>query len=140
MKPYYIIVTLLMGLMVACQMPARQTTNDSTSAVTIEPGVTTLVYFHLERRCATCNAVEKESKQVLETHFGELFQSGQLRFQSLNYNQNKALATQLGAKGQCLLLVNDTVITNLTTEAFLLARNQPEQWHQKLIEAISSQL
>lgn len=90
-----------------------------------------LIYFHLTRRCATCNAVEKVAKEAIDEKF-----KGEVEF--LTFNLDEAEGEQMGNKyqvsGQSLLLVSADQRLNLTNEAFLNARSKPD----KLKEIIQS--
>ena len=43
-----------------------------------------MYYFHYERRCATCQAVEDESAKALNELYPEKVKSGEMTFLSVN--------------------------------------------------------
>jgi len=95
-------------------------------------------YFHNERRCATCVAVENESKKALEELYPEKMKSGDIIFVSVNIEeeQNKALAEKYNVESQTLLVVKGGKQENLTNTAFLYATTKPEKLKKAIGEAI----
>ena len=47
-------------------------------------------YFHYTRRCATCIAVENETKKILKELYPEKIKNEQIIFQSINLDQGKS--------------------------------------------------
>jgi hypothetical protein len=94
-------------------------------------------YFHATRRCETCQAVEKVTKELIEEAYSE-------KVDMLVYNrekdENKALVEKYEISGQTLLLVKGDRVVNLTTKAFLSARNNPEKFKKELKAAIDEML
>ena len=90
-----------------------------------------VIYFHATRRCATCEAVEKETKQALNDAFGD-----NVVFTSLNREEdiNKAMVEKFGIAGQTLLLIKGDSVVNFTNTAFLMARTAPEDYKAKFTE------
>ncbi|WP_347840529.1 nitrophenyl compound nitroreductase subunit ArsF family protein [uncultured Draconibacterium sp.] len=94
-------------------------------------------YFHATRRCATCEAVEKVTKQTIAENY-----KGTVEFVSINREEeeNKALVDKYKVSGQTLLLVKGDKAVNLTSPAFMYARNKPEKLEAKLKSTIDSLL
>jgi len=94
-------------------------------------------YFHATRRCATCQAVEAVSKEAIQDYYGE-----KVSFQSINRDEaaNKALVEKYKITGTALLIVSGGKVVNLTNEAFLNARNNPEKLKQKIKTTIDTML
>lgn len=90
-------------------------------------------YFHATRRCATCESVEKVSKETLKDHY-----KGKVAFKSYNREEdaNKALVEKYKVSGQTLLLIKGDQVEDLTTKAFLYAKNDPEKLQKELISRI----
>lgn len=88
-------------------------------------------YFHFNRRCVTCEAVESVSSNALKAMLGSDFQ---LKSLNLDEATTAALANKLGVTGQTLLLVKGEKQIDLTNEAFMNARSNPD----KLTEALAS--
>lgn len=91
-------------------------------------------YFHFTKRCATCNAVENETKVALEMFYADQVKEGAIGFISLNLEEEdgKELADQLEVSGQALLLVKGEEMVNLTNEGFMNARTKPDRFHEVL--------
>ena len=97
-------------------------------------------YFHFTRRCATCNAVETESKKALESIYPEQIQNGRITFLSVNIEEtkNKSLAKELKVSGQTLLIVKGEKQTNLTNLAFMYARSNPKKLKEEIKKAVEN--
>jgi hypothetical protein len=91
-------------------------------------------YFHNTKRCATCNAIEEETKMALETFYEENLKAGTIEFTSLNLEETEgeAMAETLQVSGQTLLLVKGGTQVNLTNEGFMNARTNPTKFHEIL--------
>ena len=91
-------------------------------------------YFHYTKRCVTCNAVEDETKKVMETFYGDEMKEGKIEFKSINLDESdgKNLAKSLRVSGQTLLLVKGKKKVDLTSQGFMNARTNPEKFHKVL--------
>jgi hypothetical protein len=90
-------------------------------------------YFHNARRCATCNAVEAESKKSLQELYGDDIE---LKVYSLESVDGELLAEKHGVFSQTLLIVSGDTIINITNEAFMHARNNPAKLKEIIKEKI----
>ena len=99
-------------------------------------------YFHFTKRCATCNAVETETKVALETFYADKVKDGTIAFTSLNLEEEdgKEMAEQLKVSGQTLLLVKGDQMVNLTNEGFMNARTNSGKFHEILKSNIDKML
>jgi hypothetical protein len=104
---------------------------------TVEEASATAYYFHATRRCATCQAVEKVSKEYIEANYAE-----KVTFISVNReeDQNKELVEKYEIAGQTLIIVLGDEVVNLTTEAFLNARSKPEKLEELIKSTIDARL
>jgi len=95
-------------------------------------------YFHLTRRCVTCQAVENVSRDAVHELYADEVRTGNLVFRSLNLEdkENEAIAERVKATGQCLLVVSGDTRIDLTSEGFMYARNKPEKLKEELKKAI----
>lgn len=86
-------------------------------------------YFHLTRRCMTCQTVEKVAEEAVKQFFPEAVKSGDVTFKALNFedNDNKQLIKKLKVSGQSLLIVNGKERVDITDKGFMYAVNQPEK-------------
>ena len=91
-------------------------------------------YFHNTKRCATCNAVENETKVALEMFYEDKMKAGTMDFTSLNLEEDegKEMAQSLLVSGQTLLIVKGEIQVNLTNEGFMNARTNPTKFHEIL--------
>ena len=89
-------------------------------------------YFHNTKRCATCNAVENETRVALEMFFEDKMEAGTIDFTSLNLEEDegKTMAQTLNVSGQTLLIVKGETHVNLTNEGFMNARTNPTKFHK----------
>jgi hypothetical protein len=94
-------------------------------------------YFHATRRCATCQAVEAVSKEAIKEYYGD-----KVVFQSINRDEekNKDLVSKYKISGTALLIVNGDKTVNLTNDAFLNARTNPDKLKSKLKSTIDSMM
>jgi len=97
-------------------------------------------YFHNTRRCATCMAVESVTKSSLEELYPEQLKSGEIAFVSLDIEDdaNKALAKEFNVSGQTLLILKEGTKKDLTNDAFMYARSNPEKLKEKIHKAIGT--
>ncbi len=118
-----------------------QTTQDQKSFV-VNTDEIQVYYFHLTKRCATCNAVENETKVVLENNYANKMKEGKIVFTSLNLEEEegKKMAEQLKVSGQTLLLVKGDKMVNLTNDGFMNARTKPDKFHEILNSNIDNLL
>jgi hypothetical protein len=132
MKSLNVILSLifLVGLSISCDAQPEAKADKSEIAVAESVEV---FYFHYTRRCATCQAVEKESKIIVE----ELY-SDEVTFLAYNLEEKdgKEMAGELGVSGQTLLIVSGQTRINITNEGFINARTNPEKLKQIMKEKI----
>lgn len=90
-------------------------------------------YFHFTRRCATCNAVERVSKDAIAEYYKD-----KVSFSEYNLDEydGEIKGKELEISGQTLLiLANDTKI-NITNEGFMNALSNPAKLKQIIKEKI----
>ncbi len=94
-------------------------------------------YFHATRRCATCQAVEAVSKDAIKEYYGD-----KVSFESLNIETEKDnnLIEKYKISGTALLIVNGDKKVDLTNDAFLNARTNPDKLKSKLKSTIDSMM
>jgi hypothetical protein len=122
----------------------KQQNTDSSAIKVPNPNLKLQIYyFHATQRCPTCNSIEANIKQVLETNFKEQIANGIVDFKSLCVDDkaNKALAEKYEATGAALHLLK---IDNgkesdfdLTEFAFMHSRNEPDFFLQSMKDTIS---
>lgn len=97
-----------------------------------------VLYFHLTRRCVTCQAVETVSADAVHELYAEEIKEGKVVFRSLNIEDKATEETAERAKatGQCLLIISGDARIDLTSEGFMYARNKPEKLREEIQKAI----
>lgn len=93
-----------------------------------------IVMFHLAQRCESCNAVERETRSLIEKEFAADLESGKLCFVPLDFQSEsgKKAADLLRATGQTLFIVRGDSISDLTSAAFMFAQTHPERYRNAL--------
>jgi thiol-disulfide isomerase/thioredoxin len=114
---------------------AEETNNETlTDIVKVEKA--SLVYFHFTKRCATCNAIKSVSEEVAET-FAD-------KADYIEYNLDEADGEEMGEKmnadGQTYYLVYGDNKIDLTEEAFLNAKSNPDKFKAILKEKLEAVL
>ena len=101
-----------------------------------------IVLFHLEQRCGSCDAVELETRRLLEEEYLNEMQKGLLKFISLNFQtlNGKKAARLLRASGQTLFVVKGDSIEDLTSPAFMFAQTHPDRYLTALRETLDKYL
>lgn len=94
-------------------------------------------YFHATRRCATCQAVEEVTKEAIKEYYGN-----KVTFESFNRDEKRdnPLMHKYQISGQTLLIINGNKKVDLTNDAFLNARTNPNKFKNKLKSTIDSMM
>ena len=137
LKPSLLTIFLALALF-ACN--TQKSDNQKTETLVSED--IQVYYFHNTTRCATCNAVEDETKMALEMFYGEKMKAGTIAFTSLNLEEEEGekLAQTLQVSGQTLLITKGDTRVNLTSEGFMNARTNPTRFHEILKSQIDQLL
>lgn len=136
-------ITLSFVLLVAVSFSAcKAQTSGEQNPVASHSEELQVYYFHFTKRCATCNAVENETKAALEMYFADQMKEGNVAFTSLNLEEEEGqkVAGQLNVTGQTLLLVRGEQTVNLTNEGFMNARTNSVKFHEILKSNIDKML
>ena len=109
-------------------------TAENQTAESVASNDVQVYYFHNTKRCATCNAVEDETKVALEIFYKDQMTAGTMEFTSLNLEDEKGkeMAKSLHVSGQTLLITKGDTHVNLTNEGFMNARTNPTKFHEIL--------
>lgn len=97
-----------------------------------------VIYFHLTRRCVTCQAVENVARDAVKELYPAEIEKGTVVFRTLNIEDksSEADAARVKATGQCLLIVSGDTRIDLTSEGFMNARNSPEKLKEEIKKAV----
>jgi hypothetical protein len=139
MKSIYLFLIPLLLISTALTCQAQEVKTDNEKSV-VDNEIIEVYYFHNTRRCATCEAVESVTISTLEESYPEQMKKGTITFQSLNIEDdvNKSLVRQLNVSGQTLLFVKNDKKKDLTNDAFLYARTNPDKFQEKIIKTVDS--
>lgn len=120
------------------KVPCKPSECKSAKKQVVEEGDVTVYYFHNSRRCATCEAVEKETVSALKELYPENVKDGKIVFISIDIEDgtHDKLVKELEISGQTLLIISGDEKVNLTNEAFMYAKTKPEKLKSKLQRAI----
>ena len=103
-----------------------------------------VLYFHGKQRCATCVAIEENTKQLIEERFSEQISKGELVFKTIDINENEILADKYEITWSSLLVVDNEngkeIVENLTNFAFTNALNSPEEFKEGISKQINNML
>lgn len=134
-------LTLMIGL-ISCNG------DDATTANAAEPvkGHVEVIYFHGKQRCATCMAIEKEAKAVVEQQFANDVKNGKVVFRTIDISdpKNESLANKYEVSWSSLYLTTfkngKETRQNLTEFGFGNARSKPDVFKRGLAEKINAAL
>lgn len=129
-KSLIVSMVFVVGLGISC---VAQTEKESGKTIMASTENVEVFYFHNARRCATCMAVEEESKQIVQ----ELYKN-EVLFSAYNLEEEdgRKKASALGVSGQTLLIMSGETRINITNEGFINARSNPEKLKQIMKEKI----
>jgi hypothetical protein len=130
--------SFLLALMnVSCNANNNESESNNKSELNVEQNAekskVVVYYFHNARRCATCKAVEAETKKALQELYGG---DVELKVYSLESVDGELLADKLGVFSQTLLIVSGDAKINITNEGFMHARNNPAKLKEIIKEKI----
>lgn len=80
-----------------------------------------LLYFHRTERCQSCNNAEQFARETLDTYYPDEVKAGKLAIQSIDYQQDKAMAEKYGVKMQGLKML-------ITKDGQETVKDVPELW------------
>ena len=101
-----------------------------------QQAVIQVIDFHSTHRCMTCNAIENQTKTVLEKHYRLEMEKGLITFQTVNVDdeENYNLAESFQVYGTALFInvVKNGKSTkiNMTDFAFLTATNEDDSFEK----------
>lgn len=141
MKKVMLFLTLMIGL-ISCNG------GDATTANAAEPvkDHVEVIYFHGKQRCATCMAIEKEAKAVVEQQFANDVKNGKVVFRTIDISdpKNESIANKYEVSWSSLYLTTfkngKETRQNLTEFGFGNARSKPDVFKRGLAEKINAAL
>lgn len=129
------VVVALLSTTTICACTGN-TAPETTTTETIEKDNTTveILYFHGKQRCATCMAIEKETKALVEGELAQHVKDGKVKFSvvDMSTEAGKKLAAQYKVSFSSLFVVTLDGAQDLTRFAFSNARTNPEEYRKEL--------
>jgi hypothetical protein len=114
------IAIMLVFMQFSSSGQTEQKQTGTESEMTSQVGV---YYFHFTRRCATCLAVEENSKKAMEELYPEQIKTGEYFFKGINLDEESSndIAKELGVGMQTLMVVHGDEKIDITGEGFMYA-------------------
>lgn len=99
----------------------------------------TVYYFHGEQRCPTCIAVGEVSAELVKNVFGS---NKDVSFVEVDYSteDGEPIAEKYEIATSSLLVVSGENVSDLTNDAFALAKNDPDELKKILEDEINKNL
>lgn len=105
-----------------------------------------VLYFHGKQRCLTCNAIEKLSKEVVDTLFAKELKEGRVVYKAIDISEkeNEALANKYEVTWSSLFInkwkEGKETPVNMTEFAFTHATTSPATFKEGVKKKIEEQL
>jgi len=121
----FILITLLL-LGISCN---SNKDSNSDNMMLANSDKLNMYYFHFSTRCATCQAIESVTKETISDYYSGEVQNNELFFTDVNLDEEsgKKIGESLDINAQALLIVKGNKVYNITNEAFLHARTNPDK-------------
>lgn len=132
--------------MSACSFSNEEQKNEVTVEVAKEGGVVEVLYFHGKQRCATCVAIENETKALMSGELASLVEEGRvvMKVIDITTDEGKSIANKYKVSYSSLFVVvkngDKEKAEDLTRFAFANARNNPEEYREELKNMIMKSL
>lgn len=140
MKRLLMIFALVIGLM-SCGN-GKNTAN----AKSLEKDRVEVIYFHGKQRCATCMAIEKNTKELVNSMFANELKNGSVVFKTVDIStpEGEAVADKYEVTWSSLFVnkwkEGKETRNNMTDFGFTNARKNPEGFKKGLTEKIRQSL
>jgi thiol-disulfide isomerase/thioredoxin len=130
------VITIALLFMSIVLSACAQTDSPKTVSTAELNGIEVL-YFHGKQRCATCIAIERQTKQAVE----ELSDNRlTMRTIDISKKENESIVEKYEVAWSSLIVVKDGNVLNLTELGFSLARNNPDGFRERLKSEIKQLL
>ena len=130
---------LLLAVFTSCNSQTIQSEDQSAQSVQQEENTVTVYYFHGDRRCATCKAVGKVSKETIAENFGD---NPNVIYKDVNIDEaeNNEIKDKLEMSGSGLFIYSGKEKVDLTAAAFQKAVSNPEELSEKILASVNEML
>ena len=130
------VITIALLFMSIVLSACAQTDSPKTVPTAESDGIEVL-YFHGKQRCATCIAIEKQTKQAVE-ELGDNRLT--MRTIDISKKENESIVEKYEVAWSSLIVVKGDNVLNLTELGFSLARNNPDGFREKFKSEIKQLL
>ncbi|HOU68867.1 MAG TPA: nitrophenyl compound nitroreductase subunit ArsF family protein [Paludibacteraceae bacterium] len=141
MKNLILLLMLAVGMVSYAGNPTKKETSNSKPKDRIE-----VIYFYGKQRCPTCLAIEKNTKELLQTSFANELKDGSVVFRQIDISldENEQIADKYEVSWSSLFFVEykngKEQRENLTEYAFTNARNSPDEFKAVLKNKLEQML
>ncbi len=124
---FILLVMLLAFPFVMCQ--SKTETKETVAATTPSSPVVEVLYLHGPQRCRTCVALEKATKEVLETKFTQQIKNGKVIFRDIDLStkEGEKIGDKYEVAWSSLIIVRKDgkkeKVTDMTDDGFRYAIN-----------------
>lgn len=146
MRTILCLVVVCLAL-VSCNRSAKYETLVQTQEEVLETkDYVEVLYFHGKQRCATCMAIENNTREAIETNFAAQIKSGDVVFKVIDIAkpENEKIAEKYEVTWSSLFVVKHTgaeeTPENMTEFAFGNARKSPGVFKAGMVQAINDML
>lgn len=145
MKRFLFLIVLCITI-VSCNMNVKNENADKVQTETTINDHVEVLYFHGKQRCATCIAIETNTKAAIEEKFAEQIKKGELVFKIIDISkeENEKIAEKYEVTWSSLFIVKykngQEESKNMTDFAFANARKSPEVFKSEVIKAVNQML
>lgn len=122
---------------------SQQETSSGSQHATTQDRVEVL-YFHGKQRCATCMAIESNTREAMETNFSEQMKKGNVVFRSIDISkkENEKIAEKYQVTWSSLFIVKykggQESYENMTKFAFGNARKSPDTFKSEIVKTVQN--
>ncbi len=129
-KLLMLVLTVIIGTGISA---VSQDTEELKGTSVSEKDGVIVYYFHFERRCATCHAVENVSRESVEELYGD-----KVSFEAFNLDEEEGeiKGSEVDVTGQSLLIVSGDTKIDITNEGFMNARSNPDKLKKIIKEKV----
>jgi len=112
-------------LLSSCEGGSEKNDNISNEPVVYGEAKAEVYYFHGDRRCPTCNAIEELAKSFVSENYKD---NPEVKFFAINFDkkENKTIAEKFGPQWSSLFIASGDKKIDLTLEAFQYVKADPE--------------
>lgn len=131
---------------ISCNMNAKNGTETQTQKEVTAKGHVEVLYFHGKQRCATCMAIESNTKAAMEESFADQIKKGEVVFKVIDISkkENEKIAEKYEVTWSSLFVVKykngQETSENMTEFAFGNARKSPDVFKAGLVKAVNKML